>query len=81
MPTSAHDTDLDEYLTNSGSDTGWWAEFPKYIVSLLKAWFGDAATDENGWCFDHLPRLTGDHSHMSTVADMADGKVKGYPRT
>ena len=22
--------------------------------------------------------LTGDHSHMTTVADMADGKVKGY---
>ena len=29
-------------------------------------------------CFDYLPRLTGDHSHMTTVADMADGKVKGY---
>ena len=29
-------------------------------------------------CFDTLPRLTGDHSHMATVADMADGKVKGY---
>ncbi len=78
MPKSAHDTDLDEYLANSGSDTGWWAEFPKYIVSLLKAWFGDAATTANGWCFDYLPRLTGDHSHMTTVADMADGKVKGY---
>jgi formate dehydrogenase major subunit len=78
MPTSAHDTDLEKYLGNSGSDTGWWAEFPKYIVSLLKAWFGEAATNENGWCFDHLPRLTGDHSHMATVADMADGKVKGY---
>ncbi len=25
-----------------------------------------------------LPRLTGDHSHMTTVADMADGKVEGY---
>ena len=46
MPKSAHDTDLDEYLANSGSDTGWWAEFPKYIVSLLKAWFGDAATTD-----------------------------------
>ena len=29
------------------SPTGWWSEFPKYIVSLLKAWFGDAATAEN----------------------------------
>ena len=23
--------------------SGWWSEFPKYVVSLLKAWFGDAA--------------------------------------
>jgi formate dehydrogenase major subunit len=44
----------------------------------MKAWFGDAAAEENGWGFDLLPRMTGDHSHMTTVADMADGKVKGY---
>ena len=78
MPKAKSDTDLDSYVENNGSQTGWWAEFPKYIVSLLKAWFGDAATRENGWCYDYLPQLTGDHSHMATVADMADGKVKGY---
>ena len=26
----------------------------------------------------HLPAMTGDHSHMNTVVDMADGVVKGY---
>jgi formate dehydrogenase major subunit len=67
-----------QYVRNNASPTGWWSEFPKYAVSLMKAWFGDAATDENGWLFDQLPRLTGNHSHMTTVADMADGKVKGY---
>ena len=35
-------------------------------------------TKENDWCFDYLPRLTGDHSHMTTYAAMADGGVKGY---
>ena len=30
-----------------------------YMVSLLKAWWGDAATAENDYCFDYLPRLTG----------------------
>jgi len=78
MPKSTSDTDFESYVQNNGSQTGWWAEFPKYIVSLLKAWFGDAATPSNGWCYDYLPQLTGDHSHMATVADMADGKVKGY---
>jgi len=43
-----------------------------------EGWFGDAAREENSWCFDWLPRMTGDHSHMTTVTDMADGKVKGY---
>ena len=42
--------------THNASATGWWSEFPKYIVSLLKAWYGDAATRENDYCFDYLPR-------------------------
>ena len=33
-----------------------------YTVSLLKACWGDAATADNDFCFDYLPRLTGDHS-------------------
>ncbi len=57
---------------------GWWGESKKYMVSLLKAWWGDAATEANGWCFDYLPRLTGDHSHMTSVVNMIDGTVKGY---
>ncbi len=72
------DRGLDQYVSNNASATGWWSEFRKYIVSLCKAWFGAAATAENDWLFDTLPRLTGNHSHMTTVAEMADGKVKGY---
>ena len=34
----------------------------EYMVSLLKAWWGDAATAENEFGFDLLPRITGDHS-------------------
>ena len=48
-----------------------------YTVSLLKAWWGDAATAENDFCFDHLPRLTGDHSYYTSLAGMVDGTVKG----
>ncbi|HMJ63561.1 MAG TPA: molybdopterin dinucleotide binding domain-containing protein, partial [Bryobacteraceae bacterium] len=57
---------------------GWWGEFSKYFVSLMKAWFGENATKENDWAYGYLPLLTGDHSHMTTVTDMADGRVKGY---
>ena len=48
------------------------------MVSLLKAWWGDAATEDNDFRFDYLPRLTGDHGTYQTVLDMIDGKVKGY---
>jgi formate dehydrogenase major subunit len=78
MPKASRDTDLETYLKASTARWGWWSECPKYVVSLLKAWFGEHATAENGYCFDSLPRLTGDHSHMTTVSDMADGKLKGY---
>jgi formate dehydrogenase major subunit len=78
MPKADQDVDLESYIDANKAEAGWWTEFPKYIVSMLKAWFGDAATPENGFCFDHLPRLTGDHSHQTTVADMADGSVSGY---
>ena len=78
MPHAKHAEDLDTYVHANESATNWWSEFRKYIVSLLKAWWGDAATGENAFCFDWLPKLTGSHSHMTTVADMADGRVPGY---
>jgi formate dehydrogenase major subunit len=78
MPRSDIDRTLSDYIERNQAASGWWGEFPKYIISLLKAYFGDRATGENDYCFDYLPRLTGDHSHMTTVSEMADGKLKGY---
>jgi formate dehydrogenase major subunit len=78
MPKAKHDKDLDTYLRLNQSPSGWWGEFPKYFVSMMKAWYGEAATKDNDWCYEYLPTLTGDHSHMNTVVDMADGSVKGY---
>lgn len=57
---------------------GFWAEAEAYAVSLLKAYFGDAATAENDWGYGWLPRLTGDHGTYQQVFDMIDGKIKGY---
>jgi formate dehydrogenase major subunit len=57
---------------------GFWANAEAYAVSLLKAYFGDAATAENDWGYDWLPRLTGDHGTYQQVLDMIDGKIKGY---
>jgi formate dehydrogenase major subunit len=49
-----------------------------YVVSMLKAWWGDAATAANDYCFDYLPRIDGDHSVYATVQAMLDDEVKGY---
>ena len=48
-----------------------------YFVSLMKSWYGENATKENDWCFDYLPRVTGDHSHFGYWLDMQDGKMEG----
>ncbi len=78
MPKAGPHPDLPSYIDGNTAPTGWWSNLPKYFVSLLKAWYGVAANENNDYCYDYLPRLTGDHSHMSTVAEMADGKLKGY---
>src|SRR4051812_27804498 len=68
---------LADYVDTGGSKTGWWANFDKYIVSLLKAWFGEAATAENDYGFGYLPKLTGNHSHFPTMLRALDGGLDG----
>jgi len=80
LPTPMFNKDantLQDYIAKHRSKTGWWANFDKYIISFLKAYYGDAATAENAYCFDYLPRVTGDHSHFGFWLDMMDGKVEG----
>jgi formate dehydrogenase major subunit len=57
---------------------GFWANADSYAISLLKAYFGDAATKDNDWGFDWLPKLTGDHGTYRQTLDMIDGKIKGF---
>ena len=68
---------LDEYLLKNGAETGWWYNVDKYTVSLLKAWYGEAATRDNQYGYDWLPRVTGDHSHQGYWLEMADGGLEG----
>jgi formate dehydrogenase major subunit len=75
MPTFGADSaTLQNYIAKHQSTAGWWANFDKYVVSLLKAWYGDAAARNNDFGFGWLPRITGDHSHMGYWLDLADGK-------
>ena len=69
---------LQEYLETEHAPTGWWSNQPKYIVSLLKAWYGEKAQEPNGYCFDLLPRISGDHSQQVMMQAIHDGKIKGF---
>src|ERR671937_779369 len=69
---------LKDYIDENTSPAGWWGKLDAYIVSLLKAWWGPNATDENDFCFDYLPRIDDDNSNYWTVQQMLKGKVKGY---
>jgi len=68
---------LRAYIDTGGADRGWWSHFPKYIVSLLKAWFGDAASAANDFGFRHLPKISGNHSHFPTMLRALDGGLDG----
>lgn len=68
---------LQDYLKAETMPTGWWHYFPNYFVSLLKAYYGDAATAANGFGFQWLPKIVGDHSQLPLTMAMADGTIRG----
>ena len=55
----------------------YWSNTPKFAVSLLEAMYGDAATKENDWAFDYLPKVDREYSWTHIWDDMYRGKLKG----
>jgi formate dehydrogenase major subunit len=78
MPYAENHQDLDAFIAADRTDKGFWANKRSYLVSLLKAWWGPAATPDNDFCFGYLPRLTGDHGTYQTVLEQLAGRCKGY---
>jgi formate dehydrogenase major subunit len=68
---------LPEFLKTETVQTGGWANLPKYMISLLKAWYGEHAQKDNDYCFDLIPKLTGDLSQLPMTLAMVDGVLKG----
>ena len=78
MPHVHGNDDLDTYIAAETVTGGFWANTRDYMVSLLKAWWGDAATADNDFCYGYLPRLTGSHSTYETVLEQLNGVCRGY---
>ncbi len=80
MPSATGPSDLAGYVDSIRGEgqKGFWRNADAYAVSLLKEYWGEAATSDNDYCFDWLPKISGDHGTFRTVMDMVDGKVFGY---
>ena len=75
-------TNLKEYYENAVPTTlnkqawatmNYWINYPKFMVSLLKAQWGDAATKDNDWGYAWLPKVDGNYSWMYIYDDMYRG--------
>ncbi len=77
-PQQAHHANLADYLSQETPEAGWWTNKPKYFVSLLKAFFGRHAVEDNEFGYQWLPKLDGnDHSHIAMYKSMAEGDMEG----
>ncbi len=74
MPQQASQPTLDAYNASSPIG-GFWVHRPKFMASMLKAWWPGERLDQ---AFQLLPKLDGkDHSHIGMYKYMDDGVVKG----
>jgi formate dehydrogenase major subunit len=78
------DVDLATYLekrTQKPTRPGqmsYWQNYPKFFVSFMKAWFGKAATKENAWGYEWLPKLDKTYDVLTVFDLMSQGKLNGY---
>src|SRR5206468_1849036 len=85
VPTPA-DTDFDAWMKRitpkpskpaQWDSFNYWGNTPKFAVSWLKAMYGDAATKQNGWAFDYLPKVDRNYSWVQLWDNMYNGIIKG----
>lgn len=56
----------------------YWSNYKKFHVSFMKSWWGDAATQENNFAFDYLPKLDKPYDLLQAIELMNQGKMNGY---
>ena len=56
----------------------YWYNYSKFHTSLLKAWYGKAATAENDFCFDWLPKVDQVYDGLRAFDRMDQGLMTGY---
>jgi formate dehydrogenase major subunit len=84
VPTDS-ETTLSTYMSTRGfkplrpNQTSYWQNYKKFFVSFQKAMYGAAATAENDWAYDWLPKLdVPNYDILRAFELMHQGKVNGY---
>jgi formate dehydrogenase major subunit len=78
MPTRKDHPTLAAYLEKETPKSGYWVNKPKFFVSLLKAWYGQAATPANEFGYQYLPKNSGNYSYLDLFEAMYAGKIRGF---
>jgi len=79
MPKAALHPTLPDYVEKETPFAGYWVNKSKFLVSMLKAWYGTEAHKDNEFAYQWLPKLDHqEHSHMKIFQDMNKGVVKGF---
>ncbi len=52
--------------------------FPKWFTSLMKAYYGDAATKDNAFAYDWVPKRDGAYDVLAMFERMHNGKMNGF---
>ena len=83
LPCEKHTTPESYLAANTPKATlpgqvNYWSNYPKFYVSLMKAFYGDAAQKENGWGFDWLPKWDVAYDVLKYFDMMDRGLVNGY---
>ncbi|MEN8729032.1 MAG: formate dehydrogenase-N subunit alpha, partial [Desulfuromonadales bacterium] len=63
--------------TRDPQSANWWSNTPKYMTSLLKAFWGDTATTENDFNYDYLPKRSGNYSFLKLMQRLQEGGFEG----
>ena len=55
----------------------YWGNYPRFLVSQLKAWFGDSAGPENEFGYHYLAKQEDDATWLSMWDQAYKGRMKG----
>ena len=56
----------------------YWQNYSKFFVSLMKSFYGNAATKENDYAYDWMPKIDGAYDTLALFDKMHQGKINGF---